>query len=303
MKFGRLEDTHSLLALTCSALIKMAPGNRDIYFAHTSWFTYKSMLRIQKMYKFPWHTAAQSHVVPGHTITMSSYPGCLNSFDDFHLTSAGLAVMETSLKNTNHQLLRRVRPNAGPLTWVRNMVASRLATSGSQWAAVFSRFNSGTYNNQWMVLDYKLFMPGQSIQPGTLWLVEQLPYNHRIHRVAQQAWPLHLVLRRIERSTTRLAVAAERTAAAQEAVIEEKRSTMARRCCLPLSSTSRGVSTWLSPGSSAAGTSPSHPSNVQSPASKNIAHGCVLVAVLAFGGVAGMTAKDWSKQPWLGGIS
>ncbi|KAH7961571.1 hypothetical protein HPB52_010555 [Rhipicephalus sanguineus] len=52
--------------------------------------------------------------------------------------------METSLKNTNHQLLRRVRPNAGPLTWVRNMVASRLATSGSQWAAVFSRFNSGT---------------------------------------------------------------------------------------------------------------------------------------------------------------
>ncbi|KAH7962704.1 hypothetical protein HPB52_017569 [Rhipicephalus sanguineus] len=62
MKFGRLEDTHSLLALTCSALIKMAPGNRDIYFAHTSWFTYKSMLRIQKMYKFPWHTAAQSNL-------------------------------------------------------------------------------------------------------------------------------------------------------------------------------------------------------------------------------------------------
>ncbi|KAL1437652.1 hypothetical protein MTO96_048733 [Rhipicephalus appendiculatus] len=179
MKFGRLQDMHSLMTLTCSALIKMAPGNRDIYFAHTSWFTYKSMLRIQKMYKFPWHTAPQSnlrgHVVPGHTITMSSYPGCLNSFDDFHLTSAGLAVMETSLKNTNHQLLRHVRPNSGPLTWVRNMVASRLATNGSQWTAMFSRFNSGTYNNQWMVLDYKLFMPGKSVQPGTLWLVEQLP--------------------------------------------------------------------------------------------------------------------------------
>lgn len=179
LKFGRFKDLHSLMALTCSALIKIAPGNKDIYFAHTSWFTYKSMLRMQKKYKFPWHTAGQSNttggIVPGHTITMSSYPGCLNSFDDFYLTSAGLAVMETSLKNTNHQLLRYVRPNSGPLTWVRNMVASRLATSGSQWAAIFSRFNSGTYNNQWMVLDYKLFIPGGSLQPGMLWLVEQLP--------------------------------------------------------------------------------------------------------------------------------
>lgn len=178
-KFGRLKDTNSLATLTCSALIKLAPENRDIYFAHTSWFTYKSLLRVQKKYKFHWHTAVQGTlqgpVVPGHTITMSSYPGCLNSFDDFHLTSGGLAVMETSLWNSNHQLLRHVHPKAGPLTWVRNMVASRLSTSGSQWAAIFSRFNSGTYNNQWMILDYKLFEPRRSLQPGTLWLVEQLP--------------------------------------------------------------------------------------------------------------------------------
>ncbi|XP_077509298.1 putative phospholipase B-like 2 [Amblyomma americanum] len=175
-KFGRILDRHSIMMLTCSALIKIAPGNRDIYFAHTSWFKFSSMLRTQKKYKFPWRTIeTQGDVIPGHTLTMSSYPGCLNSFDDFHLTSAGLAVMETSLKNTNHRLLLRVRPNAGPLTWVRNMVASRLATSGSQWAAIFTRFNSGTYNNQWMILDYKRFMPGGSLQPETLWLVEQLP--------------------------------------------------------------------------------------------------------------------------------
>ncbi|KAL3175695.1 hypothetical protein MRX96_000890 [Rhipicephalus microplus] len=42
MKFGRFQNIHSLRTLTCSALIKMAPGNRDIYFAHTSWFTYKN---------------------------------------------------------------------------------------------------------------------------------------------------------------------------------------------------------------------------------------------------------------------
>ena len=34
------------------------------------------------------------------------------------------------------------------LEWVRNMVANRLSSTGEQWTAVFSKYNSGTYNNQ-----------------------------------------------------------------------------------------------------------------------------------------------------------
>jgi hypothetical protein len=31
------------------------------------------------------------------------------------------------------------------------------------------------YNNQWIIVDYKLFNPGQPLQPGTLWIAEQIP--------------------------------------------------------------------------------------------------------------------------------
>ena len=36
------------------------------------------------------------------------------------------------------------------LLQVRVVVASRVATSGKEWHDLFYRYNSGTYNNQWM---------------------------------------------------------------------------------------------------------------------------------------------------------
>jgi hypothetical protein len=34
------------------------------------------------------------------------------------------------------------------------MVSNRLATDGKEWTKIFEKFNSGTYNNQWMIIDY-----------------------------------------------------------------------------------------------------------------------------------------------------
>ena len=61
---------------------------------------------------------------------------------------------------------------------IRVVVANKLANSGKQWSQIFSKYNSGTYNNQWMVVDYKLFQKGTPqnlLKNDLLWIIEQLP--------------------------------------------------------------------------------------------------------------------------------
>ena len=61
------------------------------------------------------------------------------------------------------------------LTWVRTIDANRFATDGASWVDSFSANNSGTINNQWMVVDYNKFSPGKPLRDGTLTVLEQWP--------------------------------------------------------------------------------------------------------------------------------
>ncbi|KAG8181373.1 hypothetical protein JTE90_008842 [Oedothorax gibbosus] len=161
----------------CSALVKVLPNFKDIYFSHNTWTTYNSMLRVLKKYSLQLHTslAPGSPVIPGHTYSFSSQPGLLFSEDDFYLISTGLATMETTIKNDNASLWKYVVPDQIILEWQRNIIANRLAKTGKQWVSIFGIMNSGTYNNQWMILDYNKFQPGKPLENGLLWILEQLP--------------------------------------------------------------------------------------------------------------------------------
>ncbi|XP_065664182.1 putative phospholipase B-like 2 isoform X2 [Hydra vulgaris] len=158
---------------SCSALVKLFPNNSDLAISHVTWFSYNTMLRIFKYYNFTFHDE-QGNLIPGNEQSFASYPGSLLSLDDFYILSSGLVTQETSINNDNDNLWEYVQPSS-LFEWVRNIVANRLASTASEWCYLFKRYNSGTYNNQWMVINYNLFEPGKHIKPDTFWVLEQLP--------------------------------------------------------------------------------------------------------------------------------
>ncbi|RZF36444.1 hypothetical protein LSTR_LSTR009540 [Laodelphax striatellus] len=86
-----------------------------------------------------------------------------------------LKVMETTNEVFNTSLFKGFEPNGEVWEAVRSTVANRLAFDGKSWHETFKKFNSGTYNNQWMVLDYNYFVPGKKPESYLLWVGEQLP--------------------------------------------------------------------------------------------------------------------------------
>ena len=188
--FSRAEVENSTAGpmLRCSALVKHRADKRELYFGHATWDTYATAApRIYKHLTLP----RQLDEVPNpvtptltltltptltrprllrqvtalRTISMSSSPGFLSSVDDWFLiggpnlttsdgqdASATLSVIETSLEIEDVQAYTAIRSDS-VLCWIRTMVANQLAMDAPGWAHTFAKQASGTYNNQWMVLD------------------------------------------------------------------------------------------------------------------------------------------------------
>ena len=146
----------------CSALIKVT--HDDIFVSHDTWSGFNALgIRIFKVYEFG-----------SAKVSLDGWPGQVASGTDWYVTSHELAVQETTNIVWNTSLYAAVVPETVS-EFIRVMVANYLAASGPEWAAYFSRLNSGTYNNQWMVVDYKLFEPGQPLRDDLLWVAEQIP--------------------------------------------------------------------------------------------------------------------------------
>ncbi|VVC38022.1 Hypothetical protein CINCED_3A023616 [Cinara cedri] len=162
---------------SCSALIKLLPGNKDLLMSHVTWAGYESMLRIQKRYSLRYRKShTSSKLIHGFDMSFSSYPGVIQSGDDFYLMSSGLATMETTIDNYNKSLWSNVKPVGQVLEFVRAMVANRLADSPAEWTDTFKLYNSGTYNNQWMIVNYAAFQPGNALpDKNVLHVLEQMP--------------------------------------------------------------------------------------------------------------------------------
>ncbi|CAF4292919.1 unnamed protein product, partial [Adineta steineri] len=165
---------------SCSALIKILPDNKDIFVSHATWDHYSSMLKVLKRYTMPLKRISSDNniVIPGSDIIFSSYPGTLHSVDDFYMIyPSNLTVIETTIDNYNKYLYNNIHPISVP-EWMRVIVANRLANSGKEWVNKFFTFNDGTYNNEWMITDFKQFTPGTSPKSGFLTVAEQMTTYH-----------------------------------------------------------------------------------------------------------------------------
>ena len=108
-------------------------------------------------------------------MSMSSYAASIVSLDDFVTISSGLITTETTLNIYNQSLYSMNDASSQLFEPVRVMVANRLSTNGEEWTETVSRYNSGTYNNQWMVVDYNKVKDDGSLEDGAFWVYEQLP--------------------------------------------------------------------------------------------------------------------------------
>ena len=59
------------------------------------------------------------------------------------------------------------------INWVRSILANRLALTSEDWTKIFKDENSGTYNNQFMILDLnKINLKNKSIPDKSLMIIE-----------------------------------------------------------------------------------------------------------------------------------
>jgi len=154
----------------CSALVKTMGAYEDLFLGHSSWFVYSATLRIYKHYDFNLDDLATA----AKRTSFSSYPGFLESLDDFYLMDSQVALLQTTNNVFNMTLYELIKPQSLP-AWTRVRVANHLAHGGQEWYEAFKRENSGTYNNQYMVIDLKKIQLGESIDDDALWVVEQIP--------------------------------------------------------------------------------------------------------------------------------
>ncbi|XP_029954719.1 phospholipase B-like 1 [Salarias fasciatus] len=172
----------------CTALIKVLPGFENLLFGHSSWYTYAATMRIYKHWDF---RVSDTRVATGR-MSFSSYPGFLMSLDDFYLLGSGLLMTQTSIGVFNASLFSQLSAHS-LLAWQRVRLANGLAHSGEEWAQIFSKYNSGTYNSQYMVVDLSRIVLGHSIRNGALTVVEQIPgkvvHSDQTQALRRGYWP------------------------------------------------------------------------------------------------------------------
>lgn len=152
----------------CTGLIRLLPDYSDIYFAQDTWSDFRDLHGELKEYHFPIKEYKAKRLL------FSTRVGKLFSYDDFYIADSGLLVLETTMSIFNMSLYDLVVPE-NLLTWIRTLRSMWLTDNGADWTTEFIKHNSGTLNNQYIILDTKKFTRKKKPKSDLLWVIEQYP--------------------------------------------------------------------------------------------------------------------------------
>lgn len=158
--------------MECTGLVAITPDYKELFFGQSAWSSFLKMHQVLKEY----HINTKEHA--NKRIVISTRMGALASSDDFWLNDGGLMILETTNNNFNMSLYNAITEKS-LLTWIRVLHATWTSQAAQQWTEEFIRENSGTYNNQYVVVDAKKFQSGKKPEKDLIWVIEQLPGMYR----------------------------------------------------------------------------------------------------------------------------
>ena len=79
---------------------------KDILISHATWDDYNAMIRIFKIYSFKFNDELNQIGLTNHTVSFSSYPGCISSTDDYYIVNQDLFITETTISSMVHKIIK-----------------------------------------------------------------------------------------------------------------------------------------------------------------------------------------------------
>lgn len=127
----------------CSAFIATGSYTQDgkIVMAHNAWVDYIVGER--------WNVVADIVPEHGHRIMMDSFPGFIDSGDDFVINDAGIVYTETTITQF------KGFDEKGTPEFMRARKAAQYANSIDDFVRIMATDNNGAYANTWLVGDLK----------------------------------------------------------------------------------------------------------------------------------------------------
>lgn len=153
----------------CSFLAKIVGDN--LFVSHTTWSGYTALLRSYKVLDF----SLQNPMFKTQRISYSGLPGSIVSQDDFYIVDDARVVTETSLLSDNNAVYEYIHTNSVPY-WIRITAANWLFDTQQNWMDIFFAYRSGTYNNQWLLIDFNNWnasVSDLSQAKNVIWMVEE----------------------------------------------------------------------------------------------------------------------------------